>query len=127
MIGILIGLLFLSISLIFRGCITLLLRFDILNAILISGLFQLLTTETKWSNELRWLAFVFGFVIILELQRRYKIMRLMMGGVSTVLSIAVGYGWTSYDSKWKQILVILGCLVLSVGLNYFSSVRNIRK
>ncbi len=118
MVGFIIGIAVLILSLVFRGCIILMFRFDILNSILLSGLVQLLTKDMSWSKTTRWIMFVGILILSLVLQHTHKSMKVLLGIMSTVLLMALGYGWTTYDSKWNQIIVVIVCLGTGVLHNF---------
>lgn len=117
MIGFIFGLIILAVGFIFRGFVTLVFRFDILNALVVSGLVQLLVIHKEWSNFIRWSWVLIVFLVCFVLQRIYKSVKFILAGVSTILIMAIGYGWASYDSRIKQFMVVSVCLVVAVILN----------
>lgn len=118
MVGFIIGIAVLILSLVFRGCIILMFRFDILNSILLSGLVQMLTKDMNWSKTTRWIMFVGILILSLVLQHTHKSMKVLLGIMSTVLLMALGYGWTTYDSKLNQILAVIVCCGIGLILNF---------
>lgn len=62
MIGFILGLIILLVSFIFRGLVTLVFRFDILNSLVVSGLVQLLVANKERSNLNRWTWFLMIFL-----------------------------------------------------------------
>ena len=117
MIGFIFGLIIVAVGFIFRGYVTLVFRFDILNALVVSGLVQLLVIHKEWSNFIRWSWVLIVFLVCFVLQRIYKSVKFILAGVSTILIMAIGYGWASYDSRIKQFMVVSVCLVVAVILN----------
>ena len=118
MVSLVIGIAVLVISLVFRGSIMLMLRFDILNSILLSGLVLLLTKDMQWSKTSRWIIFIALLVFSFILQHTQKSMRILLGIMSTVLLMALGYGWNDYATKMDQINVVIICLFVGSILNY---------
>ena len=96
----------------------LMLRFDILNSILLSGLVLLLTKDMEWSKTNRWIIFIALLVFSFILQHTQKSMRILLGIMSTVLLMALGYGWKDYATKMDQINVVIICLFVGSILNY---------
>ena len=117
MVSLVIGIAVLVISLVFRGSIMLMLRFDILNSILLSGLVLLLTKDMQWSKTSRWIIFIALLVFSFILQHIKKSMRILLGIMSTVLLMTLGYGWTTYDTKLNQIFAVIVCCGIGVLLN----------
>jgi len=117
MIGFIFGLIILAASFIFKGFVSLVFRFDILNALVMSGLVQLLAVNKEWGTLNRWSWFLIIFLVCFTLQRIFKRVKYIFAGVSIILIMAIGYGWTLYDSKITQFMVVLFCIVVGVFLN----------
>lgn len=117
MAGLLVGMLLLVLSLLFKGCVSLLLRFDIVNSILLSGIIQVFIHKQQWSNWINIGVFLVVFFGSLILQSMNKVIRILMGCLSTILLMVLGYGWTSYDSNMHQFMVVIICLIIGIVLN----------
>ena len=59
-------------------------------------------------------------MVSLVLQHTHKSMKVLLGIMSTVLLMALGYGWATYDTKLNQLLAVIVCCGIGVFLNSVS-------
>ena len=71
----------------------------------------------QWSKTSRWIIFIALLVFSFILQHTQKSMRILLGIMSTVLLMALGYGWTTYDTKLNKLLAVIVCCGIGVLLN----------
>lgn len=127
MVGFIIGLAIGVLSIIFRGFIALIFRFDILNAIIVSGWIQLFMVNRGWSSNVRWGVFFIIFLLVYVLQNIHNGIKIIIGIFSTVLIMAVGYGWMSYETNADRRIVVMICMVIGIFLNFVYCPNNVKK
>ena len=117
MVGVLCGVIIMMISFVLRFCSQLLLHFDVMNSILVSGVIQLLTLNKDWSTGMRWAIFLGIVALCWVLQNISLIMKILFGAFSTVSFGLLGWIWIPYESVQKQWAACLICVALGMFLN----------
>ncbi len=95
-------------------------HFDVTNAILVSGLIQLLNLKNDWSMGMRWGIFLGLILLFIVIQHTFRIGRIAFSVFSIFVFGFFGYSWKNYDSVTTQLMVMAVCMAIGAILNWLS-------
>ena len=98
----------------------LLTHFDVTNAILVSGLIQLLNLKSDWSTGMRLGIFLGLILLFVVIQHTFRIGRIAFSIFSIFVFGFFGYAWKNYDTRTIQLTVMAVCMAVGALLNWLS-------
>lgn len=116
-----VSIIFSIISLLFTGIclsvIKLIFRFDITNALLVSGCSLLFTRSLNWNFGIRSTVFFLIFLFGIVLQHRNKWGRWILGAFSTFTIVLFTYSWNINNSTYEKWIFVILAIIVGVILN----------
>lgn len=109
-----------AIAAIISAIFFLLSHFDVTNAILVSGVIQLLNLKSDWSTGMRWGIFLGLILLFIVIQHAFRIGRIAFSIFSIFVFGFFGYAWKNYDTRTTQLTVMAVCMAIGAILNWLS-------